>query len=182
MSDSKNTETSPTTFDLYKIALDTRNFEIDLFWKRSNYFLVLNTAIAVGFFSLLANSNDVKHSEWLGTGIAVFGLVVSFLWFKVTLGSKFWQEHWERRLHEKEEELNEENKKRKICLFSTSKADVHKCVYDGLMRNSQLSCTDLWVLKKPSVSRNMMALSISFVVIWVLLLLYSLYGLYKLLC
>lgn len=31
-------------------ALDTRNFEISLYWQRSNYFLVLNTALAVGFF------------------------------------------------------------------------------------------------------------------------------------
>jgi hypothetical protein len=38
--------------DIYKYVLDTRNFEISLFWQRSNYFLVLNSALAVGFFSL----------------------------------------------------------------------------------------------------------------------------------
>src|SRR3972149_10785499 len=37
--------------DAYKFAYDTRNFEISLFWQRSNYFLVLNTAIALAFFS-----------------------------------------------------------------------------------------------------------------------------------
>jgi len=38
--------------DLYKTLLDTRNLEINLFWQRSNYFLVLNTGIAFGFFNL----------------------------------------------------------------------------------------------------------------------------------
>ena len=38
--------------DLYKTLLDTRNLEISLFWQRSNYFLVLNTGIAFGFFNL----------------------------------------------------------------------------------------------------------------------------------
>jgi hypothetical protein len=37
--------------EAYRVARDTRNFEIKLFWKRSNYFLVLSTATAAGFFS-----------------------------------------------------------------------------------------------------------------------------------
>ena len=37
--------------EAYRTALATRNFEISLFWQRSNYFLVLSTAIAVGFFA-----------------------------------------------------------------------------------------------------------------------------------
>jgi hypothetical protein len=32
--------------EAYRTALATRNLEINLFWQRSNYFLVLNTAIA----------------------------------------------------------------------------------------------------------------------------------------
>jgi hypothetical protein len=38
--------------DRYKVLLDTRNLEINLFWQRSNYFLGLNTGIAIGFFNL----------------------------------------------------------------------------------------------------------------------------------
>src|SRR5207248_3234570 len=49
--------------DAYKIALETRNLEINLFWQRSNYFLVLNTAIAVGFF---ARGHRDKYSFMLG--------------------------------------------------------------------------------------------------------------------
>ena len=39
--------------DLYRVALDTRNLESTLFWQRCNYFLVLNSALALGFFNLI---------------------------------------------------------------------------------------------------------------------------------
>ena len=48
MSDSSN----QTKFDFYKISIEIRNLEIGLFWQRSNYFLVLNTAVAVVSFQL----------------------------------------------------------------------------------------------------------------------------------
>ena len=34
----------------FERATSERQFEIQMFWQRSNYFMVLNTAIAVGFF------------------------------------------------------------------------------------------------------------------------------------
>ncbi len=77
--------------DLYKVALDTRNFEISLFWQRSNYFLALNSALALGFFNL-------KEQGLYGLVMAIFGIIVSYLWVRVNLGSKFWQSRWERRL------------------------------------------------------------------------------------
>ncbi len=43
--------TELTPHQIYRVALDTRNSEISLFWQRSNFFLVLNTALAVGFFN-----------------------------------------------------------------------------------------------------------------------------------
>src|SRR5947209_15698697 len=76
--------------DLYKVALDTRNFEISLFWQRSNYFLVLNSALALGFFNL--------REQKYGLFMAIFGIIVSWLWFCVNLGSKFWQSRWEQKL------------------------------------------------------------------------------------
>ncbi|HEY4679149.1 MAG TPA: hypothetical protein VIJ01_18425 [Candidatus Angelobacter sp.] len=39
-------------WDAYKVLIDTRNLEINLFWQRSNYFLVLNTGLAIGFFNI----------------------------------------------------------------------------------------------------------------------------------
>lgn len=83
--------------DLYRIAVDTRNLEITLFWQRCNYFLVLNSALALGFFNLKAPEYSML--------LAVLGLITSGLWFAVSLGSKFWQARWEYRLSQIEKQL-----------------------------------------------------------------------------
>lgn len=83
--------------EAYKIALETRNMEIGFFWQRSNYFLVLNAALAVGFFRLTENKYAIL--------LATLGALVSFLWYRVNLGSKYWQSRWEHRLKLKEEEI-----------------------------------------------------------------------------
>src|ERR1017187_630870 len=80
----------------YRVARETRNLEINLFWQRSNYFLVLSSAIALGFFS-----KGPRHS----TALAALGLVVGILWIAVNLGGKFWQSRWEYRLRLVEEQL-----------------------------------------------------------------------------
>src|SRR5438552_16696563 len=90
--------THERTLDAYKTALDTRNFEIQLFWQRSNYFLVLNTAIGTGYFAL----GDDHHYAIL---LAAFGVVISWLWLMVNLGSKFWQSRWEKQLEIAEDGL-----------------------------------------------------------------------------
>jgi hypothetical protein len=83
--------------DLYRFALDTRNLEITLFWQRCNYFLVLNSFLAVGFFNLKAPGYSLL--------LAMLGLLTSVLWFGVSLGSKFWQSRWEYRLSQFEKEV-----------------------------------------------------------------------------
>ena len=48
-------------FELYKIAIQTRNLELGFFWQRSNYFLVLNTALATG--SILTLEKIQKNQD-----------------------------------------------------------------------------------------------------------------------
>lgn len=69
--------------DIFEMVLNTRNLEINLFWQRSNYFLVLSTALAVAFFSL--------QKSVYAPFVAAVGLVVCWFWFRVALGGKFWQ-------------------------------------------------------------------------------------------
>lgn len=83
--------------ELYKVLIDTRNQEINLFWQRSNYFLVLNTAIAVGFV-------HIEDGKPIRLVLAFLGFAASVLWFGVCLGGKYWQTRWEQRLLEFEEE------------------------------------------------------------------------------
>ncbi|GAB4532192.1 MAG: hypothetical protein Tsb0014_16410 [Pleurocapsa sp.] len=143
------------TKELYKIAIETRNFEIKLFWQRSNYFLVLNTAIAVGTFSKI--STDFRIS------FAALGIVISYLWVCVNLGSKYWQSRWENKVAQLEQEIS-----REIDLFSADRKMTYFAVKQSLSDygQSQLGVHDYLVLEKPSVSKMMTYLSASFVIFW----------------
>ncbi len=150
---------------LYNIAWETRNFEIRLFWQRSNYFLVLNTAIAIGFFKLMT---DQPSYSWL---LAVIGFFVSCLWFCVNLGSKFWQCRWEERLRITEEKL-EDN----IDFFAANRDVIKKDVEKSLERAKHGKLRekiDRLVLTKPSVSLMMKLLSMLFILIWFIAIIIS---------
>ncbi|MEL6107018.1 MAG: hypothetical protein AAFU85_13310 [Planctomycetota bacterium] len=143
--------------ELYKTAIEARNFEITWFWQRSNYFLVLNTAIAVGFFSL----NDAKFQVLL----SFTGVSVALLWLGVNLGSKFWQSRWEYRVHKTETELGS-----KIGLFSADWQTVQQDVvasfgfrkHGWLHRQYQKA-----IMTKPSVTLMMTLLSVLFIFFWI---------------
>jgi len=159
--DSKKIESKIENKDAYKFALDTRNFEIALFWQRSNYFLVLNSALALGFFNL-----QKQEYAWL---LAVFGFLASYLWFQVNLGSKYWQVRWENRLSIFENEVSPG-----LNFFSANWQTIQKDVEDSLGntrddKGSLRKWVDKQVLKKPSVSYNMTLLSLGSMLAWALL-------------
>ena len=89
----------------FKIALETRNFEIELFWKRCNYFLALNTALAVGVFASFASFGKDGANPFLILGVCIAGAFVCFAWIQVGLGSKYWQSHWERVVMQEQESI-----------------------------------------------------------------------------
>ena len=157
MSDSRDDQID---LEAYRVAKEARNLEITLFWQRSNYFLVLSTAIAAGFFSL----RDAKYA----LPLAIFGLLVGVLWIAVNLGSKFWQSRWEYRLRLAEEQLRPG-----MNLFSaewkTVQGDVEKSL-QFRTRGPVHRFYQRMVLWKPSVSLMMTFLSLLFVMLWIALL------------
>jgi hypothetical protein len=68
--------------DLYRILIDTRNLEVNLFWQRANYFLVLNSGIVLAIFNV-TKAIPVRV-------FAVIGILASLLWFWACLASKYW--------------------------------------------------------------------------------------------
>lgn len=80
-------------------ALDIRKFEIELYWKRTNYFWVLIAAAFAGYF-VIAD----KGEHFLLLVIACLGFVISLGWYLVNRGSKYWQQNWERHVDSLEEE------------------------------------------------------------------------------
>ena len=68
-------------------AWDTRNFEIELYWKRALYFWGFIALAFAGYFS--------SNGRLISLSIACAGLFFSIAWFLVNKASKFWQENWE---------------------------------------------------------------------------------------
>lgn len=80
----------------FDAALQTRNLEIDLFWKRSLFFWGFIASAFVGYAAL--------HSD-IRIVIACFGMVCSFAWSLLNRGSKYWQENWEQKVEKLESAL-----------------------------------------------------------------------------
>lgn len=154
--------------ELYKIALDTRNFEINLFWQRCNYFLVLNSALAIAYLNL--------QNEALSIPVAGLGMIVCVLWLRVAFGSKFWQERWELCLSTVEKRLITEKKfPPDFELFSMSILKAESEVRKSLKHDGLYGVLDKHILRKPSVTLAMMYLVIAFVTSWALLLVYRVF-------
>ena len=154
-----NAATTIEDKDIFKSALDTRNFEISMFWQRSNYFLVLNTALGVGVFK----------TEWPESLVlALFGFFVSLLWFRVNLGSKYWQSRWEERLAVVELQVAP-NLKFFSADWPTINADVERSLQRSNHEDRFRKWLDKQTLKKHSVSYNMTLLSFFFMLGWVIL-------------
>ena len=155
--------------DLYATLIATRNLEIGLFWQRSNYFLVLNSGMAFGFFKFA--------SEWYALVFGLLGLAASFLWVRTCLGSKFWQTRWEQRLIDFERE-----QMAGLEFFAASPQRIRQDVEAGLSFYSHNRFKKLiygWALEKPSVSFSMILLSCSFVVGWLAFIGFEIRGLVR---
>ena len=76
-------------------AWKNRDFEIELYWKRATYFWAFTAATFTGYFVVLFN-NEAQESLILV--MAIMGFIFSSSWYMVNLGSKKWQENWEKHI------------------------------------------------------------------------------------
>lgn len=83
-----------------EVALDTRKFEIGLYWQRTRYFF--DAFLALGGFSLILTllglCNKVEQDLIYALLITVecVGIVAAFAWVCANKGSKYWQVNWEK--------------------------------------------------------------------------------------
>lgn len=89
----------------YDIALDTRKFEIEMYWKRATYFWGFIAAIFLAYCAILS-VEDLPNKKILMSIITLLGVFFSLGWFFVARGSKAWQENWEMHIYYLEEEIN----------------------------------------------------------------------------
>ena len=145
---------NPTHLEL-EIARENRRFEISMFWQRANYFLVLNTALAVGAYTV--------DEPLVASLISIIGFVSSLLWYRTNLGAKFWQTFWEKEVARIAEKLelsalyeSEKNiRKRALSWTVDSDSPMHK-------RFTNWQMTTM----KPEVSHNMILLSLMAAITW----------------
>jgi hypothetical protein len=164
-----------TSAEIYKMALDTRNLEINLFWQRCNYFLILNSALAYAYLSL----KDLN----LALPVTVLGFIVCIFWYRVALGSKYWQERWEAKLGEVERSFKVKGTfPLDIELFGTSwpriRREVAASLHNKEHKHTVLeSIVAAHILTKPSVTQAMMYLVLTFCAGWVGVFMYQVYQL-----
>lgn len=89
-----NSEKYKSLIKAFEIALDTRKFEIEMYWKRATYFWAFIAAIFVAWYNV-----QEKNDLFVTFLIIWLGLAVSLCWFYVNKGSKFWQKNWEDNIH-----------------------------------------------------------------------------------
>jgi len=90
-------------FDKLHKSYYFRDFEIEMYWKRAQYFWSFLAVIYAGYF-LLLTYKDIPAKYKLIT--AAIGVLMSFSWYLVNRGSKRWQEHWEKMIDKYEDITN----------------------------------------------------------------------------
>lgn len=110
----------------FQTSLDTRKFEIDLFWKRSLFFWGFIASAFVAFAELYKDGSNYAIV------IAGFGCICSLVWTLANRGSKFWQENWETKVAKLEDNLvgnlfkDVEGVQKKFILLRAQKYSVSK--------------------------------------------------------
>ena len=80
---------------LCEIALETRKFEIDLYWKRTTYYWAFSAAIIAAYALVYTKEDPGAGSYTLLSVLALCGVVFSLGWYLANRDSKYWQENWE---------------------------------------------------------------------------------------
>ena len=99
----KNAEEKNIRAEALKIALDTRKFEIELYWKRATYFWAFIAASFAGYFALTGSTNRIP--SYVFFLICCLGFSFTFSWYLANRGSKFWQKNWESHVDALEDDI-----------------------------------------------------------------------------
>ncbi len=87
-------------------AHQTRNFEIELYWKRANYFWILQAAVFTAFgLSISAENIEQNLKEILPIIFSCLGFLCAYAGYLSAQASKFWQKNWEKHIDMLEDQL-----------------------------------------------------------------------------
>lgn len=80
---------------MFEIAMEMRNFEIELYWKRSTYYWAFMAATFAAIWTV-AKEPALSFLTPLLSGL---GFIFALGWYLATKGSKYWQKNWEDHLY-----------------------------------------------------------------------------------
>lgn len=90
-------------------AIETRKFEIELYWKRATYFwafIALSfTALYNVAYSKPVTTKGILYSNLTPLAIICFGFLLSVAFYLVNKASKDWQKNWEGHIYELQENI-----------------------------------------------------------------------------
>lgn len=86
---------------LYRLAIETRNFEIQQVVQRNSFFMIFQGVLLAGLMQA-SGGNPVPIVSFL---ICLCGLGISLLQAGMAAGAKFWQERWEAEANHKETKI-----------------------------------------------------------------------------
>jgi uncharacterized membrane protein len=141
----------------YEMAIDTRKFEIELYWKRTAYFWAFIVTTFAGYGWTLKSSSGFDDN-FLTLLISCFGLILSVSWFLANKGSKKWQENWENHIDLLEDEIT---------------GPLYKTVLERKESNFFTGS------ENHSVSKINQLISVFVTVIWFILICKSIYNIYE---
>lgn len=160
---------------LFKIALETRNFEINQLVQRNNFFMVFQGVLFAG---VIQSSHTKPVVSFL---VCLVGLIVSFFHVRMAAGAKFWREYWEHALHSIEEHLMEklhtsDCKRTATFHLFHEKSHIYQEMVKSRLSSHGFSLINGLILKRYSVSRVPIYVAIAITLIWLLLTLCTLRG------
>lgn len=87
----------------YEQAAKTREFEIEMYWKRAGYFWAFIVSIYTAFFSVQKEFyydkfTGFKHGALPLLVLSVLGFFFCLAWLLSSYASKHWQENWEKHI------------------------------------------------------------------------------------
>ena len=83
-----------------------RDFEIDKYWSRATYFWAFIAATFAGYIAVMASDKmQPRFQNELAFFIICMGVVFSASWLMVNIGSKKWQENWEKHIDMLEDDV-----------------------------------------------------------------------------
>lgn len=159
---------------VYKLAIETRNFEIQQLINRNNFFMLFQGVLLAAVFSNQASKPFVEFV------ICFTGIIISWHQVGVAAGAKYWQEWWELKTSEIEKELKETlGNKGFISLFNldhSEQEDQRPKVLVKINKHTGFmeSMISALILKKYSVSRVPIRSGLILMITWLVLFLSTL--------